>query len=248
MRRFGERTRVGAQVSTWTPAPTFQPGSISGLALWLDASDLTTITESSGAVSQWNDKSGNARHVSQGTAAQQPTTGSSTLNGLNVISFDGSNDNLRTSNGALELATLTCVALIRSNTTFRSMLGVSQAATTHTSPFWRWTIFHDGSQTMSIRLNGTNSAAAAPPGTDVPRILILDSGVGDLWVNGMRTVDAAGVTLTYPNSTPLIIGTTPVSDFALNGYVAEIAIYDKSLSATERTLISNYLINKWSPI
>lgn len=248
MRRFGERTRVGAQVSTWNPAPTFQPGSISGLALWLDASDLSTITASSGAVSQWNDKSGNARHVSQGTASFQPTTGSSTLNGLNVISFDGSNDNLRTSNGALQLATLTCVALIRSNTVFRSLVGVSQEATTHTNPFWRWTIFHNETSTMAIRLNGTNVVGFSSAGTDVPRILVLDTGVGDLWLNGIRSIDTTGVTLTYPNSTPFIIGSTAANDTALNGYVAEIIIYDKSLSATERTLVSNYLINKWNPI
>ena len=33
-------------------------------ALWLDASDSSTIEENGGKVSQWNDKSGNDRHVS----------------------------------------------------------------------------------------------------------------------------------------------------------------------------------------
>jgi hypothetical protein len=41
-----------------------------------------------GSVSQWDDKSGNARHVTQGTAAAQPTTGAATINGLNVLDFD----------------------------------------------------------------------------------------------------------------------------------------------------------------
>lgn len=58
-------------------------------ALWLDAADTSTITESGGAVSQWSDKSGNGRHVTQATAANQPTTGSATQNGRNVLSFDG---------------------------------------------------------------------------------------------------------------------------------------------------------------
>jgi len=44
-------------------------------------------------VSQWADKSGNGRNVTQGTAAAQPTTAAATLNGLNVLMFDGG-DNL----------------------------------------------------------------------------------------------------------------------------------------------------------
>lgn len=63
----------------------FSPLDLPGLALWLDASDLSTITESGGAVSQWDDKSGNANHATQGTGAAQLTTGASTLNSLNVL-------------------------------------------------------------------------------------------------------------------------------------------------------------------
>jgi len=58
-------------------------------ALWLDGADTATITASLGSVSQWDDKSGNGRNVSQGTAAAQPTTAAATLNGLNVLSCDG---------------------------------------------------------------------------------------------------------------------------------------------------------------
>ncbi len=40
-------------------------------------------------MSQVNDKSGNANHITQGTAASKPGTGAQTLNGLNVLTFDG---------------------------------------------------------------------------------------------------------------------------------------------------------------
>lgn len=56
--------------------------------LWLDAADTSTITASSGAVSQWDDKSSGARHFTQSTAGSRPTTGVTTLNGRNVIDFD----------------------------------------------------------------------------------------------------------------------------------------------------------------
>lgn len=68
--------------------------ALSNCALWLDASDASTITHSSGSVSQINDKSGNARHLTQGTGANQPRIDTHTQNGLAVLDFDGINDNL----------------------------------------------------------------------------------------------------------------------------------------------------------
>lgn len=64
----------------------------SALALWLDAEDATSITLNGTTVSQWNDKSGNARHAVQGTAANQPTYTTSGLNGKPALTFDGSDD------------------------------------------------------------------------------------------------------------------------------------------------------------
>ena len=66
----------------WTPAQITT-------ALWLDASDVSTITAVSGAVSQWNDKSGNSRNfVASGAAG--PTLTANALNALSVLTFGGS--------------------------------------------------------------------------------------------------------------------------------------------------------------
>lgn len=67
----------------------FNPLSISPLA-WYDASDTSTLSVSSNLVSQWNDKSGNGYNLTQGTGANQPDSGLTTRNGLNVVDFDGS--------------------------------------------------------------------------------------------------------------------------------------------------------------
>lgn len=65
----------------WTPA------ALPGLALWLDSSDASTFTFSSGSlVSQWNDKSGFGRHFTQATVANQPSR-TGTKNGLPTVSF-----------------------------------------------------------------------------------------------------------------------------------------------------------------
>jgi hypothetical protein len=74
-----------AAAAPWTPADITT-------ALWLDAADASTITESGGAVSQWDDKSGNSRNAAQGTPANRPVYPGTGLNGKSTIDFDGSND------------------------------------------------------------------------------------------------------------------------------------------------------------
>lgn len=73
---MASRRRTG-----WTPAAL-------GAALWgwWDASDAATLTLVSGAASQLDDKSGNGRHLTQGTAGNRPTT--TTINGHTALSFD----------------------------------------------------------------------------------------------------------------------------------------------------------------
>jgi len=55
---------------SWIPkivsvaAPGFSPSSITGCAVWLDASDATTITQATNSnISQWSDKSGNVKNA-----------------------------------------------------------------------------------------------------------------------------------------------------------------------------------------
>lgn len=67
------------------------PESISDNELFLDASDSITIAHSSNSVSQWNDKSGNNRNALQADANFQPSTNTRTLNNYNVVEFFGSN-------------------------------------------------------------------------------------------------------------------------------------------------------------
>ena len=72
--------QFAAAAAPWTPANITT-------ALWLDAADASTITESGGAVSQWDDKSGNDRHASQGLVAQQPVYTENGINGNPSLTF-----------------------------------------------------------------------------------------------------------------------------------------------------------------
>lgn len=70
-------------------------------ALWLDGSDASTLYDATtggslvaadGAIARWEDKSGNARHATQGTLASRPLRKTAIANGRDVVRFDGSND------------------------------------------------------------------------------------------------------------------------------------------------------------
>ena len=73
---------------TPTPNPTLWLPPALPLALWLDASDVATISTVNGGVIQWSDKSGNARHATQLVASNRPLYSIATRNGLNVLLFD----------------------------------------------------------------------------------------------------------------------------------------------------------------
>lgn len=58
-------------------------------AAWYDFSDAATITLVGSNISQINDKSGNGRNLTQGTAGARPTRSAASRNGLDTASFDG---------------------------------------------------------------------------------------------------------------------------------------------------------------
>jgi len=93
-----ERRRRAA---AW-PMP-FLPSNVTGLQLWLDASDATTLYDATsggslvaadGSVARWEDKSGNARHATQSTSGSRPLRKTGVQGGKDVLRFDGSNDSL----------------------------------------------------------------------------------------------------------------------------------------------------------
>ena len=62
-------------------------------SVWLDAADLSTLTLVSGDASEWRDKSGNERHVSQATAARRPTYVEFGLNGRPALDWGAAINN-----------------------------------------------------------------------------------------------------------------------------------------------------------
>ena len=70
-------------------------------SVWFDAADLSTLTLVSGDASEWRDKSGNGRHVSQATAANRPTYAVSGLNGRPALDWGSATNNKGLRNDAV---------------------------------------------------------------------------------------------------------------------------------------------------
>ena len=88
------RSRGDSLLGDGSSGPTWDPSALgASLAWWHDAADTDTITDTAGAVSQIDDKGARSNHLAQAVGSKQPTTGTRTLNGLNVLDND-SDDNM----------------------------------------------------------------------------------------------------------------------------------------------------------
>jgi len=113
------------------------PDDITTLA-WYDAADTATIAHVSNVVSQWDDKSGNARHVSQGASGQRPTVSGST------ISFDGTDDYLMHGSAFVYAAGSADVYLVAGVGTTVDRRLVSENLTTNNNPLYNVAQTHNG--------------------------------------------------------------------------------------------------------
>lgn len=255
------RTRkVSTLVSTW--ARTFDPRMFAGLQLWFDAADASTITESSGAVSQWNDKSGNTYNVTQGTAGARPTTGTTTLNGLNVISFDGGDGLNRIASSVLgqNVSGLTMYAVHTVNA-FPGVGGVGEVLriTRGTSRDTRC-IFRavngDMMQTGGRTLDGdsfpTVSSSVIPTGKPLIQVGVFD--YANLrckqYINGVLdgVIDPFNTATTTSNtaSQAIGVGNNTFGTNAYNGTIGELLVFHATHNEPEIRAIESYLNAKWA--
>jgi hypothetical protein len=258
---------TGSQKVNWDP-------SLISTALWLDAADSATITASSGAVSQWNDKSGGATNFTQGTAGARPATGSATLNGRNVLTFDGGdtllagdaldnvwtgaafhlfcvakNDNVTSINGAI----LTKTAGGSDNQrAFAYYIRTSKLQfVAHYTPVSSDFTIVDGSTSISNSAWTIGTAAYTSTG----------SGTADttsrvqMTVNGADQTEVvnlfAGNLGTIQNGTAqLAVGSNAGTSGTLNqvpltGAIGEIIVTASVLSTLNRQKTEGYLAHKW---
>ena len=227
----------------------WKPTQIS-TSLWLDASDASTITLNGNTISQWNDKSGNNRNVSQANSALQPLYTLGGLNFLNIADFDGADDVL---NG------LAISNFVTNNSYSAFVVGLARTIATNDGDGYSNEAFcgdAGGYIAMYLRSSnligaynwdGANKVAtnAYTPNTVVIGYSELSSGSIRIRTNG------GSETATVSSNTASLAGAIQIgrnfnsNTFCLDGKIAEVIFTNAALSTTNRQLIEGYLAWKW---
>lgn len=235
-------------------APPWTPALIS-TRLWLDAADASTFTLAGASVSQWRDKSGNARHVEQSISSSQPAVVAAEQNGRDVVRFDGTNDRLYSaSSGTLgsSASELNCFIVRKyaaSPTTNGTFFGqyLPGSATFELCRFYR-----NASGKQAAFFARTTSGATVASSDNAAGWEIVSWHAG-LAANEMRMrVGSTSVgTGTIPGSgntgsgnATFQLGCTAASLDLFAGDIAEV-VYVDTLSDANRQKIEGYLAHKW---
>lgn len=236
-------------VQPWITAPRVPaitaPTAIADLALWLDASDTATITHVANAVSQWDDKSGNGDHATQGTGSLQPTTNASSQNGLNVIDFNL--DYMNVSGLANSATEITQFVMFKRDTDGFHCLTGDTTDTADSAPkgiFW-------GIDNSPVGLDflypgGINSSRSYGSSTYYIGVMQY-SDSGDVYsFRHTRLASGDGAATSAPGTPTgnVRIGRDSAS-FQLVGKIGELARYHRWLTHMEVTQVEDLWLAKW---
>ena len=217
--------------------------------VWLDSSDSDSVILNGSDVSQWTDKTGRGNNPVQGVASSQPAY-TNTLNGLNVITFDGSE----------HLKTGVFSELVGKNYSFFIVARASGDPQTFISG--KKTDFSDRliCQTQSLGrlrfvhyVDEVESQLSSFGGYPVLNeyallecVLDKDSNVQKIITNGVeqgsKTIPADKYNEPLEN---LFIGTIFTLTQFLTGDIAEIVMFDKILPESSSIAIRDQLRSKW---
>lgn len=225
----------GSGVSpSWTPAALG-----SDLALWLDAADAGRITLNGSTVSQWNDKSGNNRHVSQPTATNQPTYNLTGFNSRPALVFDGSNDNLFRDTQTLPDSGSVFLVLRYNNAT-TGMQGVIWSDAVANGP--RWYIQADAG-TLRGYSNGYFSAGSYTAAQQEILNFVGATGSAQILRNGVL---AGSQNIFGGNNNGLWIGNGRTFGAHAAMALTEMIAVTGTISTENRQRLEGYLAWKWS--
>lgn len=232
-------------MALWTPADTTE-------ALWLDGADSTTVTLSGTAVTQWNDKSGNGRHVSQSTSTARPAYLTAGFSGKNCLDFDGGDFLSRstgvttgTYTGAFNVYYVAsrdsspngCLITERVS----SLVGTSQWG----SDVGLYFISSDGANTASNHRIGLADFNNLSTGGGLVSHFHSPGSRDLLWLNGTSVTVLAGTASNITGSAGLRIGTREFGGFSWDGKICEIIVVTTSQTTAQRQQFEGYLAWKW---
>ena len=241
---------IGSTQNFYNSGLAWTPADITTSA-WYDASVTGSITIATGA-SQWNDLNG-TYHLTQGTGANQPASGTRNINGLNALDFDGSNDNL--ANGTLsDNFEGTDVAfgmymVFQNDLASQADYIVCMESTSDADPINALRV-SGGDAYIGFRRDDANAVLQTASGGTTstnPAVMnfIFDGTTGSLYANGASLASKNMQLSAVQTFNNFIVGQrTPGNHF--NGLIGELIITDGTETTATRQNIEGYLAHKWS--
>jgi hypothetical protein len=230
----------------------FDPRSINGCSLWLDAADTRTLTTNgSGNVTQWADKS-----ITGATMTPLGTQSNATLqanyqNGLTAVNFSGINVyRTPTNTGVYPSDVYILVALkslVRMDVIAIGSTGVdnfnSLTFGEHTALRW-----HNGSSGFA-----RTPLTVAPANETSTSLLLMNWSIANnnfvIRRNGTQLSSTASYTYTLTAPSGIQIGLRHLDQttttLPLNAYIAEVVTFNRQLGLSERQQVEGYLAWKW---
>lgn len=247
---LGLNLGIRSSTSIWTPA------ELPNLALWLDADDAATITLNGTTVSQWNDKSGNGRNVTQAVAANQPTYTATGLNGKPVLTFNGTNSFMTFQTAFGTVTEFNAVVVWRTNASgvgnfdYLYQIGDGSNALSLNAASPTAGSFNGNYYGLTSATPATAFDFSTPAVFNAAKISSHRIGTGtahNFWVNGSaRTVPAWSQSLNVNSSTSGLGRFINSNAHFLQGYIAEMVfVTNTALSTADRERLEGYLAWKW---
>lgn len=224
-------------------------------ALWLDGADTSTmysavsggfLVANGGAVTRWEDKSGNNRHATEAT--NQPIRQDAATNSLTAIRFDGVNDKLSIINEFLDGSkehTISFVYARKSNTS-QYMPAVSIYGPTDYGSYHF--IKNDSRQAVYLQAWG-NADPAGTASTAINSFAVVQfRAQTNQWflnVNGTQEYASSVATLGTISHDGLAIGYQTGTSRFTNMDFCELVVCTGSVATDERQRVEGYLAHKW---
>lgn len=214
-----------------------QPIATSGLHLWLRAD--AGVTASGGLVSKWLDQSGNGRHASMAVTSRQPSYVPGALNGMPVLRFNGSQSMYLDVFAQPTTFTVFIVGKNTSTDSFSMILGPG-----------------GNSPNNQLRWEGGSNALFVGTGNNMP---IITPPIGNNHVYHELSASYTGTTMTvyrdgnfvsshsFSTSGPWTLASVGswYSTYYMIGDLAEVIIYARALSSSERASVDSYLRSRY---
>ena len=233
---------IGYGVGVGPGGAKFSPLSVSGLKIWLDSSDSSTITSSLGTASEWRDKSGNSNNLTP--VSTGPTTGSITQNGRNALAF--ANSRMGFASPYVDLGTALTFYIIASPSSVTQrylsyfFYGTNEA--TQLAIITKYNnISYEAYSDASLRFT-VGSASAS--GVNIIGFTRNGNNVSGRF-NGAASGSGETTGRESLSSKARNIGGSNAGD-AVTSTICEILAYNKVLSSEEISSIETYLNTKWA--